>query len=201
MTLRAPLLALALLAAACGGSDPSPTPGDGASSAAASEAAKGSPTSDAASAEAPPTGTKVGESPPNFELPVLSGGSGRLALADLRGKVVVLTFWASWCGPCRMEVPALEKPWKELRDTNATIVGVSIDDDEAAANSFLKLFPVTYPMLLDAGGRTVADAWGVSSIPATVVLDKQGVVRKRHLGYSPTMLANTLTFVRELEQE
>jgi cytochrome c biogenesis protein CcmG/thiol:disulfide interchange protein DsbE len=98
-------------------------------------------------------------------------------------------------------VPALEKPWKELRDTNATIVGVSIDDDEAAANSFLKLFPVTYPMLLDAGGRTVADAWGVSSIPATVVLDKQGVVRKRHLGYSPTMLANTLTFVRELEQE
>ena len=100
-----------------------------------------------------------------------------------------------------MEVPALEKHWKSLRDTDAVVVGISIDDNEPAARSFLSMFPVTYPMLLDTAGRTVADTWGVSSIPATIVIDKQGVVRKRHLGYSPTMLANTVKFVRELEQE
>ena len=202
MTLRATIAALALLLAACGAGDsPREEPGAAQVSDGQAPSASAADPAGPASGTEPPAGTKPGEKPPNFNLPVLSGGEGSMALADLRGKVVVLTFWASWCGPCRMEVPALEKPWKELRDTNAMVVGISIDDGEPAARSFLKLFPVTYPMLLDAGGRTVADGWGVSSIPATIVIDKQGVVRKRHLGYSPTMLANTIKFVRELEQE
>lgn len=195
MTFRPTIVALALLLAACGGKDSAP------STDTPTEAAPAAGSANPSSGAENPTGTKPGEAPANFELPVLSGGSGRMALADLKGKVVLMTFWASWCGPCRMEVPALEKPWKELRDTDAVVLGISIDDNEPAARSFLSMFPVTYPMLLDAGGRTVADTWGVSSIPATIVIDKQGVVRKRHLGYSPTMLANTVKFVRELELE
>jgi len=151
--------------------------------------------------DATPWGTSVGMRAPNFELPVLSGGEGRLSLEDLRGKVVLMTFWASWCGPCRQEVPALERHWKKLRDQDVVILGISIDETEKAAGGFLDMFPVTYPMILDPAGGMVADVWGVSSIPATILLDKNGVVRNRHLGYSPTMLANTMREISELLQE
>ncbi|MCO4772667.1 MAG: TlpA family protein disulfide reductase [Deltaproteobacteria bacterium] len=220
MTLRLLIASLALFLVACPGSE-ADSPGDAGprerdaavpahdatTDAAESTGARPASTKTTANAAAVPAsdaplGSKPGEAPANFDLPVLSGGSSdRLSLKDLRGKVILMTYWASWCGPCRMEVPALEKHWKSLRDTDAVVVGISIDDNEAAANSFLSMFPVTYPMALDVGGRTVADSWGVSSIPATIVIDKQGVVRKRHLGYSPTMLANTVKLVRELEQE
>jgi len=195
------LLVLALALSGCPGGD-APDGTEAADAPDAGTQATGtSGAADAAPAEVP-AGTQPGQRPANFELPVLSGGDAeRLALADLRGKVVILTFWASWCGPCRREVPALEKHWKAVRDTDVVVLGLSIDDNEKAARSFLSMFPVTYPMILDAGGGTVADDWGVSSIPATIVLDKDGVVRKRHLGFSPTMLANTIKLARELEQE
>lgn len=220
MTLRPHLLCVALLLAACG--SPSTPSGQDAPAPKTEAAPQTLPASappaekaaaekvTAAPAKAPtappgaaaPTGTNPGQAPPDFDLPVLSGGSAdRVSLSALRGKVVLMTFWASWCGPCRMEVPALEKDWKELRDSDAVVLGISIDDTLPAAESFLKMFPVSYPMAFDKGGRSVADVWGVQSIPATIVIDKRGVVRKRHLGYSPTMLSNTVKLVRELEQE
>ncbi len=182
------LLWALLLIPACAGSGPS-LPADVVE-----------PTPDAA-AEALPIGSHSGERAPDFDLPFLSGGKGHLSLKDLRGKVVLVTFWASWCGPCRMEVPALDKHYKKLRSQDVVIVGISIDDKKAAASGFLSQFPVTYPMLLDLAGGTVADTWGVSSIPATILIDKSGVVRDRHLGYSPTMLANTMRDISELLSE
>ncbi len=215
MTLRPHFLCVAFLLAACG--DPSTPSGEDAPAPTTEAALQPPPTSAppaqrvaAAPAKAPtappgaaaPAGTNLGQAPPDFDLPILSGDSAdRISLSALRGKVVLMTFWASWCGPCRMEVPALEKDWKELRDSDAVVLGISIDDTLPAANSFLKMFPVSYPMAFDRGGQSVADVWGVQSIPATIVIDKHGVVRKRHLGYSPTMLSNTIKLVRELEQE
>lgn len=146
-------------------------------------------------------GSHEGERAPGFELPFLSGGKGHLSLSDLRGKVVLVTFWASWCGPCRMEVPALDKHWAKLRTRDVVIVGISIDDKTSAAAGFLDRYPVDYPMLLDEAGGTVANTWGVSSIPATILIDKDGIIRDRHLGYSPTMLANTMRDISELLQE
>lgn len=148
-----------------------------------------------------PVGPRTGQRAPNFDLPFLSGGEGALSLKDLRGKVVLVTFWASWCGPCRMEVPALDKHWKKLRTQDAVIIGISIDETKDAADGFLARYPVKFPMLLDVAGGTAADWWGVSSIPATILIDKSGIVRDRHLGYSPTMLANTMRDISELLQE
>ena len=187
------LLAALLAVSACGGVDPGPP-----------DASTSVPDAEAPPRDTPavvPLGTKVGQRAPDFELPVLSGGEGILSLGDLRGKVVLVTFWASWCGPCRMEVPALEKHWKAVRDQDVVILGVSIDANEKAARSFLDMFPVTYPMILDPSGGMVADTWGVSSIPASILIDAQGIVRERHLGYSPTMLSNTMRTVGKLLSE
>jgi cytochrome c biogenesis protein CcmG, thiol:disulfide interchange protein DsbE len=165
------------------------------------EGATGDITQQAATPADVPVGSRKGQRAPAFELPFLSGGKGHLSLSDLRGKVVLVTFWASWCGPCRMEVPALDKHWAKLRTRDVVIIGISIDDKKTAATGFLDRFPVDYPMLFDEAGGTVANTWGVSSIPATILIDKDGVVQERHLGYSPTMLANTMRDISELLQE
>ena len=183
------LSALVILSACPGGGD-AVDPGDAVDTAAQST-----------TADDVPTGSRKGQRAPSFELPFLSGGKGHLSLTDLRGKVVLVTFWASWCGPCRMEVPALDKHWAKLRTRDVVILGISIDDKKAAATDFLDRYPVDYPMLLDEAGGTVANTWGVSSIPATILIDKDGVVQDRHLGYSPTMLANTMRDISELLQE
>jgi peroxiredoxin len=147
-----------------------------------------------------PIGTKIGHIAPQFTLPRL-GEEGEISLAELRGNVVVVTFWASWCGPCRREVPALEAAWRSLKDKDAVILGVSVDATAEDAAGFLKMFPVTYPMVLDAGGGKVGDPWGARSIPMTVVLDKRGVIRRKHLGYTPQQVEGVVQEVEELLRE
>lgn len=150
--------------------------------------------------EGRPFGTQIGYQAPAFDLPQI-GGEGQLKLADLRGKVVLLSFWASWCGPCRVEVPALEQAWAAVKDKDVVIVGVSIDDTPADAQGFLRMFPVTYPMLLDVGGGQIGNDWQVMSLPTTIIIDKQGVVRRRHIGYTPQQLRDTLAEIDELLKE
>lgn len=152
---------------------------------------------EAAPAGVRPFGVEVGYQAPEFRLQRLTG-EGELALSELRGKVVLLTFWASWCVPCRHEVPALEAGWKERQGEDFTIVGLSIDNEADDAREFLKMFPVTYPLLLDPAGAMVANPWGAQSIPLSVVLDKDGVVRRRHLGYTPAQLRDTWREIDEL---
>ncbi len=147
-----------------------------------------------------PTGTKIGFQAPDFAIPRL-GAEGEMTLAELKGKVVVLSFWASWCGPCRVEIPALEEAWQRSKEKDVVIVGISIDDTSSEASRFLAGFPVTYPMLFDAAGDRVANPWKVMSLPTTIVLDKAGVVRLRHIGYTPQQLKDTLTIVDQLLEE
>jgi peroxiredoxin len=130
-----------------------------------------------------PAHPQVGQAGPDWELPRLLA-DGSVHLQDLRGQTVLVTFWASWCGPCRHEIPALEGMWKSRREQGLTVVGVSVDDEKADALAFLELFPVSYPIVWDRGGKTVGDPWGVSNLPTAFLLDRQGVVRSQHVGWN-----------------
>jgi peroxiredoxin len=154
----------------------------------------------AAEAVERPVGTEVGYQAPDWSLPRLHG-EGSLKLSEQRGKVVLVSFWASWCGPCRLEVPALEQAWKDYREKDALFVGISLDDTAEDAEGFLQHSPTSYEALLDAGGRSVGNPWGAMSIPMTVLIDKQGVVRSKHIGYTPSALKNLLVQVDELMKE
>ncbi|MGZ4597159.1 MAG: TlpA disulfide reductase family protein, partial [Actinomycetes bacterium] len=105
-------------------------------------------------------------------LPVLDG-AGRQSLADLRGKVVVLNFWASWCGPCENEAPVLERAQRRLAASGGTVLGVTYKDDASASRDFVKKYKLTYPSLRD-DRLDLAPKYGTTKLPETFVIDKAG---------------------------
>jgi cytochrome c biogenesis protein CcmG, thiol:disulfide interchange protein DsbE len=107
-------------------------------------------------------------------LPELNGDTKR-SLAQLRGKVVVLNFWASWCGPCEAEAPLLERAQKQLTAKGGTVLGVTYKDDASASRDFVKKYKVTYPSLRD-DKLALAPKFGTTKLPETFVLDKDGRV-------------------------
>ena len=111
-------------------------------------------------------------STPKLDLPRLSGG-GRQSLADYRGKVVVLNFWASWCEPCRAESPLLERWHRRISARGGTVLGVDVLDVSSDAREFIRQYELSYPMLRDRGGDALAD-FGVVAYPETFVLDRRG---------------------------
>ena len=107
-----------------------------------------------------------------LDLPRLDG-PGRLSLAALRGKVVVLNFWASWCVPCRQESPLLERWQHRIASDNATILGVDVLDLESDGRAFARRYKLTYPIGHDGPGHHLA-AFGVLGYPETVIVDRRG---------------------------
>lgn len=118
-----------------------------------------------------------GERPaaPDRALPVL-GGRQRRALADLKGQVVVVNFWASWCDPCREEAPVLERAQRRLTGAKAgTVLGVTFRDTTPDSQAFVRRFGLTYPSVRDVDGRLAKD-FGTRALPETFVLDREGRV-------------------------
>ena len=109
---------------------------------------------------------------PAVSLPRLEGGA-RAALADYRGTVVVLNYWASWCTPCRQESPLLERWQRRLAKRGGTVLGVDSLDVTADARAFVREFGLTYPMLRDRDGETQR-RFGVSGYPETLIVDRDG---------------------------
>jgi cytochrome c biogenesis protein CcmG/thiol:disulfide interchange protein DsbE len=109
---------------------------------------------------------------PALELPRLDGG-GRASVADYRGRVVVLNFWASWCAPCRDEAPLLERWHRRIAPRGATVLGVDALDATDNARGFVERFGVSYPNLRDASGGKLKP-FGVSGYPETFVIDRRG---------------------------
>jgi cytochrome c biogenesis protein CcmG/thiol:disulfide interchange protein DsbE len=120
----------------------------------------------------------------------LSGKSERLS--DLKGKVVVLNFWATWCPPCVEETPALNRLQKYIDSRNGMVLGVSVDDDGAAYDKFLKGQAVIFPTYRDTTKKSAAD-YGTSMYPETYVIDRHGKIARKFVGAqqwdSPEMLA------------
>ena len=112
---------------------------------------------------------EAGSSAPSFELPFLDG-SGVLTDEDLRGKPVVINFWASWCTPCREEAPLLEKTWRAYRDEGVVFLGVNIKDAVSDARRFVEEFNITYPTVRDLDQRFTRD-FGVKGLPETFFVD------------------------------
>jgi len=121
----------------------------------------------------------VGQPAPAFDLETLDGG--RLSLADLRGRPVVLNFWASWCIPCREEAPLLTAAAADYEAQGLRVVGVVYQDSAGNARDFMTRYGQTYAGLLDPDGRTAID-YGVFGIPETYFIDAEGIVSSRQVG-------------------
>ena len=109
----------------------------------------------------------------DFELQDLSGATRRLS--DFRGKVVFLNFWATWCGPCRFEMPSMEKLYRRLKDEGLEILAVNLQEDRSSVEQFVDEYGLSFPVLLDTTGR-IGATYGARSIPTTYIVDREGFV-------------------------
>ena len=119
---------------------------------------------------------------PNFTLKSLSGKN--LKLSEMTGNVVLINFWASWCGPCREEMPVLNALHKKYEPLGFTVLGVNVEEDMEGAMNFLGHVPVDFPILLDNTNK-VSKQYKVVAMPTTVVVDRDGNMRYLHEGYKP----------------
>lgn len=115
----------------------------------------------------------------------LKSNTGKnLRLSDFRGQVVMINFWASWCGPCRQEMPILDQLHKRYGKLGFTLLGVNVEQDSSKANAYLKDIPVSFPILYDTANQT-SKLYNVSAMPTTVIVDRNGNMRFIHHGYKP----------------
>jgi cytochrome c biogenesis protein CcmG/thiol:disulfide interchange protein DsbE len=117
-----------------------------------------------------------------------------ITLSDLRGQVVVLNFWASWCAPCRREAPAFQHVWETTHDQGVVFVGVTYHDVPDASLSFIEEYRITYPNGADEMGR-ISSAYGVSAVPETYVIDREG-----RLAWSQIGEVQAEALIRQLER-
>jgi len=137
----------------------------------------------------------VGKAAPDFTLPALGGGE--VKLAALRGQVVVIDFWASWCGPCREELPELEKLRPEYEPRGVRFVAINVDDDAAAAAAAARQLALAMPVGMDAAKKT-AEAYAPPAMPSSYVVDRAGTVRFVHEGFAGS--PDIARFRRELDE-
>ncbi len=123
---------------------------------------------------------------PNFTLSTFAGDE--ITLSDLRGQVVVINFWASWCPPCREEAPYLEATWRSYKDREVMFLGVDYVDTEPAALAYIEEFDITYPNGPDLGTR-ISQAFRIKGVPETFFVGKDGTIRFVKVGplYPPEL--------------
>jgi peroxiredoxin len=126
--------------------------------------------------------TAQGATAPDFTLKALDGNN--LRLAEQRGDIMLINFWASWCGPCIQEMPALDKLAQKYQALGVQVWGVNVENDSTAAKAYLSKVKVEFPILFDLD-NSVSKAYQVDAMPTTVILDKDGKVRAVHRGYQP----------------
>jgi peroxiredoxin len=129
--------------------------------------------------EVAPQFAELGKPAPDFMLQDINGKSWRLS--DFRGKVVLVNFWASWCGPCRQELPAMQALHMAMSNEPFQMLSVSYNDDPRVANQLAQQVGVTFPVLADPQ-KQAATAYALTGVPETYIVDPQGILREKYLG-------------------
>jgi peroxiredoxin len=134
-------------------------------------------------------------SAPDFTLRTMEGPNVRLK--EQRGRVVMVNFWATWCGPCRQEMPHLERLHRKYKSTGLVLLGVNVDDDARKAAELAAKLGVSFPMLYDTD-KAVSKLYDLATMPSTVLIDRDGTVRFVHRGYFSGYEENYERQIREL---
>ena len=140
----------------------------------------------------------VGDTAPDFALRSADGSNRRLA--EYQGDVVMLNFWATWCGPCRQEMPHLEKIYERYEPAGFTLLGINVDGDPEKAARMAEDIGVSFPVLFD-DDKIVSKLYDIRAMPVTVMIDRDGRVREIHHGYRPGVEASYWDQVRDLLKE
>ena len=140
----------------------------------------------------------VAERPPapDFSLPDIDGAVHRLS--DYRGKVVIVNFWATWCPPCREEMPSMQRAWERLRQEGVVILAIDIGEDQDTIFTFTADYPVEFPLLMDRESKVIAQ-WAVRGLPTSFVVDPDGRIAYRAVGgrdWDHPAVMETLTGLR-----
>ncbi len=151
----------------------------------------------AASAAVPAALTPASPAP-DFTLARMGGPNVRLQ--EQRGQVVMVNFWATWCAPCREEMPHLERLYQKYRASGFVLLGVNVDDDVGNAVVLAQKLGVKFPVLLDTD-KKVSRLYQLSSMPSTVLIDRDGLVRHVHRGYQSGYENTYEKIIRELLKE
>ena len=139
-----------------------------------------------------------GQPAPDFALKSANGENMRLS--EYRGDVVMINFWATWCGPCRQEMPLLDELYSRYQRVGFNLLGVNIDDDSRRAMQMVDELGVNFPVLFDAR-KEVSKLYAVEAMPVTVLVDREGNVRHVHHGYKPGYEEKYLDQIRSLLRE
>jgi peroxiredoxin len=119
---------------------------------------------------------------PSFTLAALTGQQA--ALSQYKGQVVMVNFWATWCGPCQQEMPLLDQMYRKYKPAGFTLIGVNVDKEAPAVKDLMARKPVSFPILLDPANQ-VSKAYHVDEMPSSVLIDRKGEIRYIHRGYRP----------------
>jgi thiol-disulfide isomerase/thioredoxin len=139
---------------------------------------------------------KKGDTFPSDSVPTLDG-KGKLDISKYKGKVVIVDFWASWCEPCKIELPALNALQKKYKD-KLVVVGVNLDEKKADANTFLKSHPVQLTLGYDGDKQVLAKKAEIETMPTSFIVDKNGVIQVRHQGFREDDAAKIEKEIKEL---
>ncbi len=140
----------------------------------------------------------TGQPAPDFALKSMTGVN--LRLSEYRGDVVMINFWATWCGPCRQEMPLLDELYSRYQRVGFSLLGVNIDDDSSKAMRMATDLGVSFPVLFDTR-KEVSKLYEVDAMPVTVLVDREGLVRYVHQGYKPGYELQYLDEIRSLLRE